>query len=155
MKIFVGGATKKKHTFSWGGHERLHSLIYYMYSKSSFREPTGNLPFTSLYIKILNLKQVQEFKSMLDKTFFASVDHKNILEKYCTCKNSTIDFIFQTLTIETAPRIISPSELQSCESGALHRFSDMDVNQMLTTLSIHSQRPFYLVNRKGQKQLFM
>ena len=64
----------------------------------------------------------------------------------------------QTLTIENAPKIISPTELQKCKSGLLHGSlisSIQSTEDMLALMSSHSQRPFYMYDRNGKKKLFM
>ena len=63
----------------------------------------------------------------------------------------------ETLTVANASRIISPSEVQKCESGLLHgKLSSIrDVPDMITLMTTHSQRPFYMVDRFGKKNLFM
>ena len=69
----------------------------------------------------------------------------------------------ETFTWENAPRIISQEELQRCESGYLHASMGFSkamtgirhVGDMMTLVSTHYQRPFYMIDREGHEQLFM
>ena len=65
----------------------------------------------------------------------------------------------ETLTADLAPKIITANDLQTCETGILHHRSWLSglhhVDDMITLMSTHSQRPFYMVNRENQKKLFM